>query len=63
MAEKINIKFCPKCEGTNINMTAGGLSGGMECAGCGFTSVVFPEKEIDLDEVNEKAEEDKEKYL
>lgn len=43
-------KICPSCGGTDI---AGGLTGSWECADCGYSGTLFPEKGDD-EEVEER---------
>jgi len=41
-------KICPKCKNTDIDFIAGGGVGLWKCKKCGFTSALFPEKEIKI---------------
>lgn len=43
---KMGMKFCPKCESEDIYMETGGITGIWKCKKCGFSSSIFPEKEI-----------------
>jgi Zn ribbon nucleic-acid-binding protein len=43
---KMEVKFCPKCESSDLIMVAGGEIGMWECKDCSFRSSIFPEKEI-----------------
>ena len=51
--EKIKIKICPKCNSKEIEMVAGGITGTWRCKKCKFTSPIFPEKIV---KINEKGE-------
>lgn len=48
----INIRFCPKCNGTEIIQYAGGITGVWKCSKCGFISAIFPERVIGIKEEN-----------
>ena len=50
----MNIRFCPKCKGTNITAVAGMQIGLFECMKCGFRSPIFPEKEMEEKEEKKK---------
>lgn len=41
----MRVKFCPKCEGKEIDIVAGGHFGLYECKKCGFRGASFPEKD------------------
>jgi len=43
------VKFCPKCQNTDLIMVAGGEIGMWECKECGFRGTIFPEKEFDAE--------------
>jgi len=51
---KIRSKFCPKCRSLKINGVIGGSMGFFECYDCKFRSVIFPEREINTEEVKTK---------
>jgi len=40
-----SIKFCPNCGSENVEMVAGGITGGWMCRNCGYSGAVL-EKEI-----------------
>lgn len=42
----LKIRFCPKCNGREIIMVAGGQIGIFKCVDCGFQSPIFPEKQF-----------------
>lgn len=44
----VNVRFCPKCNGREIVMVAGGQIGLFRCVECGFQSPIFPEKEFKI---------------
>lgn len=44
----VNVRFCPKCNGRDIVMVAGGNIGLFKCIDCGFQSPIFPEKEFKI---------------
>ena len=44
----ITIRFCPKCDGRDIVMVAGGQIGIFKCVDCDFQSPIFPEKEFEV---------------
>ena len=44
----MKIKFCPRCESTELVMVAGATVGMWECKKCNYQSSIFPEKEIKL---------------
>ena len=44
----VRIRFCPKCNGREIVMVAGGHIGMFKCVDCGFQSPIFPEKEFKI---------------
>ena len=46
----VKIRFCPRCNGRDIVMVAGGSIGMFKCADCGFQSPIFPEREFKLRE-------------
>lgn len=52
----LKTKICPKCKSTQIELVAGGGIGLYECSKCKFRSAIFPEKEIDTEEVKNKNE-------
>jgi len=43
------VKFCPKCQNTDLIMVAGGEIGMWECKNCGFRGTIFPEKEFEIE--------------
>ncbi len=47
----MGIKICPQCKSTKIITEAGGMIGIWRCVQCGFTSSIFPEIEIDKEEL------------
>jgi len=51
MSKKIKIKFCPNCGSRKVNMFSGGITGAWRCLKCNFTSPIFPEKEVDENEL------------
>lgn len=56
----MRIKFCPKCEDTDLIMVAGAGIGVWRCKTCGFESSIFPEKEMELKkQANKKNERSK----
>lgn len=58
----IGKKFCPNCGSEDVELVAGGMTGGYMCADCGYTSSIFPEKpmgvKIDNEEEEDSVEED-----
>ena len=50
----MKIKFCPRCEETDLIMVAGAIVGMWECKKCRYRSSVFPEKEIKLENGKKK---------
>lgn len=40
-----SIKFCPNCKSEDVEMVAGGITGGWMCRACGYSGPVL-EKEI-----------------
>ena len=42
----IKIKFCPRCNSTDLVMIAGGSLGLWKCKKCRFQGSIFPEKEL-----------------
>jgi Zn ribbon nucleic-acid-binding protein len=46
----MKVKICPKCEGEEVILVAGGTVGMFECKACGFQSSIFPEKEMEVEE-------------
>ena len=50
----MRIKFCPKCKSTEVELSIGGLTGLLECKKCGFSSPIFPEKEINETKAKKK---------
>ena len=43
----MKVMFCPKCEGTEVEFEAGGITGRYVCKKCGFVGNLFPEKEVE----------------
>ncbi len=52
--EIIKIRFCPNCKSTNVDMVAGGGFGFWRCLNCSFQGPIFPEKEINLEDLKKK---------
>jgi predicted nucleic-acid-binding Zn-ribbon protein len=50
-------KFCPNCGSDNIELVAGGITGGSMCADCGYTGL-FPEKPLIIKEGDDDSDED-----
>lgn len=48
MREKMQIKFCPRCRGIEIDMVGGEVIGLWKCKKCRYIGSVFPVKEIKL---------------
>ena len=44
----MRMKFCPRCENTDLIMIAGAEIGVWRCKVCDFESPIFPEKEVKL---------------
>lgn len=44
-------KFCPRCDSEDVDMAAGGITGGWMCRDCGYSGI-FPEKPLILEEEN-----------
>jgi hypothetical protein len=42
----MRIRFCPKCQSTEIELLIGGITGQCQCQKCGLTLPAFPEKDV-----------------
>ncbi len=51
-------KFCPNCGSEDVDMIAGGITGGWMCRNCGYSGI-FPEKPIIEGEMPDKKREKK----
>ena len=52
--QKITVKFCPKCQSTQLIPLAGGQIGIFQCQNCKFSGSIFPEKQIDVDKLEKE---------